>query len=198
MMDISSHYIDNSEEDIIILILQWSNDFGPVEMDHVHASEQVFKKSRGAPLGPNLFTDLILLLRLAIVYCMSFIGTVGSLFFKKNGFVFDRLASLKRDREQIISMITEPDNPIIRTIKQVLEMYYPTIYKVALASDLSKKFGETEAFLKDLVALLASRQQHPVSVDKLVHLLHRHKQAYWSFLNDVCCATLSLKRQVLI
>ncbi|PLW31840.1 hypothetical protein PCANC_17205 [Puccinia coronata f. sp. avenae] len=149
---------DKSEEDIIILILQWSNDFGPVEMDHVHASEQVFKKSRGAPLGPNLFTDLILLLR---------------------------LASLKRDREQIISMITEPDNPIIRTIKQVLEMYYPTIYKVALASDLSKKFGETEAFLKDLVALLASRQQHPVSVDKLVHLLHRHKQAYWSFLNDL-------------
>jgi hypothetical protein len=82
-------------------------------------------------------------------------------------------------------MITEPNNPIIRTIKQILEIYYPTIYKVALASDLSKKFGQTEAFLKDLVQLLVRRKEEEVSVDKLVKLLDQHKQSYWSFLNDV-------------
>ncbi|KNZ62803.1 hypothetical protein VP01_1221g2 [Puccinia sorghi] len=148
---------DQSGEDIIILILRWLKDFDEVEIERVQESEKSFKNPCGS-LGPNLFHDLILLLR---------------------------LVSLKRDREQIVEMITEPNNPIIRTIKQILEMYYPTIYKVALATDLSKKFGQTEAFLKDLVNMLAKRKQVVVSVDKLVKLLNRHKQAYWSFLNDL-------------
>jgi len=118
---------DQSGGDIIILILRWFKDFDEVEIERVQESEKSFKNPCGS-LGPNLFHDLILLLR---------------------------LVSLKRDREQIVEMITEPNNPIIRTIKQMLEMYYPTIYKVALATDLSKKFGQTEAFLKDLVNLLA-------------------------------------------
>jgi len=148
---------DQSGGDIIILILRWFKDFDEVEIERVQESEKSFKNPCGS-LGPNLFHDLILLLR---------------------------LVSLKRDREQIVEMITEPNNPIIRTIKQMLEMYYPTIYKVALATDLSKKFGQTEAFLKDLVNLLAKRKQEVVSVDKLVKLLDQHKQSYWSFLNDL-------------
>ncbi|KAA1117269.1 hypothetical protein PGT21_001742 [Puccinia graminis f. sp. tritici] len=149
---------DKSEEDIIILILRWSKDFDEVELQSVQESEKIFNNSSGSLADANLFHDLIILLR---------------------------LVSLKRDREQIIEMITEPNNPIIRTIKQILEIYYPTIYKVALASDLSKKFGQTEAFLKDLVQLLVRRKEEEVSVDKLVKLLDQHKQSYWSFLNDL-------------
>ncbi|WAQ88588.1 hypothetical protein PtA15_10A7 [Puccinia triticina] len=148
---------DKSEEDIIILILRWSKDFDAVELQSVQESEKIFSNSN-VSLGSNLFGDLIIILR---------------------------LISLKRDREQIVEMITEPNNPIVRLIKQILEMYYPTIYKVALASDLSKKFGQTEAFLKDMVQLLARRKEEEVSVDKLVQLLHQHKQSYWSFLNDL-------------
>ncbi|EFP76077.2 uncharacterized protein PGTG_02518 [Puccinia graminis f. sp. tritici CRL 75-36-700-3] len=149
---------DQSDEDMIILILRWSKDFDEVELQSVQESEKIFNNSSGSLADANLFHDLIILLR---------------------------LVSLKRDREQIIEMITEPNNPIIRTIKQILEIYYPTIYKVALASDLSKKFGQTEAFLKDLVQLLVRRKEEEVSVDKLVKLLDQHKQSYWSFLNDL-------------
>lgn len=95
------------------------------------------------------------------------------------------LTSLKRDREQIVEMILEPDNPIIRTIKQVLENYYPTIYKIAQASDLPKKFGQTEAFLKDLIHLLVNRKKENVTVYKFIKLLHQHKQSYWSFVNEL-------------
>ncbi|KAH9448968.1 hypothetical protein Pst134EB_019809 [Puccinia striiformis f. sp. tritici] len=149
---------DKSDEDIVTEILIWSKDFDQVEIDHVRESEKIFHDSTRSPDDCNLFNDLILLLR---------------------------LVSLKRDREQILEMITESNNPMIKTIKQILEQYYPTIYKVALATDLSKKFTQTEAFLKDLVVLLAKRKQEDVTIHKLVKLLDTHKQSYWSFLYDL-------------
>lgn len=148
---------DNSEEDIVILILRWSQDFDELEMKKVEEAQHLFQDSQH-PAPNNIFHDLIVLLR---------------------------LASLKADREQLLEMILEPNNPIISTIKQILEVYYPTIYKVALSSDLSQKFGQTEAFLKDLVRLLVMREEEAVTVNKIAKLLDSHKQSYWSFVNEL-------------
>jgi hypothetical protein len=55
--------IDQSEEDIIILILRWSKDLDEAELQSVQESEKIFNNSNGSPIDANLFHDLILLLR---------------------------------------------------------------------------------------------------------------------------------------
>ncbi|MBW0480071.1 hypothetical protein O181_019786 [Austropuccinia psidii MF-1] len=149
--------LDKSNEDIIIWVLKHSKQFDESQISAIQSSATNFYLGEGVA-STNAFYNLIVLLR---------------------------LVSLKRDREQLLEMVLEPKNPIIRTIRQVLDLYYPTIYQVALASDLSKKFGQTEAFLEDLVRLLVKRKEEEVTIPKLMKLLDQHKQSYWSFVNDL-------------
>ncbi|KAG0146816.1 hypothetical protein CROQUDRAFT_92123 [Cronartium quercuum f. sp. fusiforme G11] len=94
------------------------------------------------------------------------------------------LLVLKRDREQLLEMVLEPNNHIIRTIKLFLEIYYPTMYELAAASDLSRRVTDTEAFVKDLIRLF-HRTDRPVEVSDMIDLIDTHKQSYWRFVHEI-------------
>lgn len=81
-------------------------------------------------------------------------------------------------------MILEPNNHIIRHIKMYLDIYYPTIHEVAVASNLSRCVADAESFLKALIEIL-QRPDCNVRVADMVDLLDTHKQSYWLFLHEV-------------
>ncbi|EGF99637.1 uncharacterized protein MELLADRAFT_94200 [Melampsora larici-populina 98AG31] len=113
------------------------------------------------------------------------LDTVGSRIFRKCSQILRLIISsltLKRDREHIIEMVLEPNNYIIRTIKIFLDIYYPTIYRVAAVTDLSRRFSDTEAFIKDLIELL---KRGSVRVADMIDLLDKHKESYWRFIHEI-------------
>lgn len=107
--------------------------------------------------------------------------TIGARVFRKCSQML-RSLTLKRDREHIIEMVLEPNNYIIRTIKIFLDIYYPTIYRVAAVTDLSRRFSDTEAFIKDLIQLL---KRGLVRVADMIDLVDKHKESYWRFIHEI-------------
>ncbi|KAH9811363.1 hypothetical protein DFH28DRAFT_901272 [Melampsora americana] len=113
------------------------------------------------------------------------INTIGSRIFRKCSQILRVIFSsltLKRDREHIIEMVLEPNNYIVRSIKIFLDIYYPTIYRVAAVTDLSRRFSDTEAFIKDLIQLL---KRGSVQVADMIDLLDKHKESYWRFIHEI-------------
>ncbi|CAH7688747.1 hypothetical protein BY996DRAFT_4576011 [Phakopsora pachyrhizi] len=149
---------DESQEDIILLILKRSNRFTDRQISAIKHIEEQYKK------GDELTPPLILYQNLCL---------------------FLRLLCIKHDREQVIEIVLEPKNLLIKTVKSFLDILYPTINEIAVASALPDRLSQLEVFLSELVEILAKRKDEEITNSKFSELINKHKQFYWYFVHEL-------------
>lgn len=60
----------------------------------------------------------------------------------------------KRDREQVLEIIMEPNTPIL--IRSTLTVFYESIYKIADSTKLADRLGDYQLFIDDLLKVCSS------------------------------------------
>lgn len=99
-----------------------------------------------------------------------------------------RAYCLKRDREQVIEIVMEPNTP--QLLKASIAVFYDAIWDIANAADLARALGDLQAFITDLLDCLHNPKSKNM-VGQILRVIDKHEPSLWvcsfDLLSDILC-----------
>lgn len=141
-------------------------------VDELQGWRQEYLESGGSSGGGRKFELLKELLRSVLTSTLSRQGADGEC----------SALCLKRDREQVIEIVMEPNTPNL--LKASIRVFYNAIYNIAEASNLARALGDLQAFITDLLDCIHHPKQKNM-VAGILKVLDKHEPSLWYFLHEV-------------